>query len=212
MLTIGSLTVTHTDDRTNINLSHVAGPPSILGKLCEYEAFLPVTKLTPYHLQWQANNHTQNLTVMIVNRDSTAANSLGSAILSAGMANANGSSTYGSKVGRLGFYEGDLQEYPDEESVRHAVLENEIWGVIVGKSDHSRSPIMADDCAVNEDATAHLQTARETGNALYNPRFAIDFYYNQARMENAVNGYLVPLTTSVLTQAMETWSAQSVAS
>jgi hypothetical protein len=122
----------------------VVGPASILGKLCEFADTHSFSKLTPSYLQWQANNHTQNLTVMILNRDSTAANSLGSAVLSAGMANANGSSTYGSKVGRLGFYEGDLSEYPDDESARKAVLENEIWGVIVGQSDHSCCLIIAD--------------------------------------------------------------------
>ncbi|GHJ85140.1 hypothetical protein NliqN6_1542 [Naganishia liquefaciens] len=144
---------------------------------------------------WQANSHSENLTVMILNRDSSSTASLGSAIVSAGLANRNGSTTNGSKVGRLGFYEGDLAEYPDEESVKHAVLENDIWGVVV----------------VNTDVTARLQTARETGDSSYNPRSAISFYYNQARMENAVNGYLVPLTTSVLTQASERWSAQSIA-
>ena len=70
---------------------------------------------------------------MIINRDSTSSTSLGSAIVSAGLANRNGSSTSGSKVGRLGFYEGDLTGYPNEESVKHAVLENDIWGVVVGE-------------------------------------------------------------------------------
>jgi hypothetical protein len=145
MLTIGMfLSRKPTGECTDTSFSHVVGPASILGKLCECEATHSFTKLTPSYLQWQANNHTQNLTVMILNRDSTAANSLGSAVLSAGMANANGSSTYGSKVGRLDFYEGDRSVYPDDESARKAVLENEIWGVIVGQSDHSCCLIIAD--------------------------------------------------------------------
>lgn len=65
---------------------------------------------------------------------------------------------------------------------------------------------------VNNDATARLQTARQTGDATYNPRSAIDFYYAQGRMENAINGYLVPIASSVLTQATERWAAQSIAS
>lgn len=65
---------------------------------------------------------------------------------------------------------------------------------------------------VNSDATARLQSARQNGDASYNPRSAIEFYYAQGRSENAINAYLVPITSSVLTQASERWSAQSIAS
>ena len=81
---------------------------------------------------------------MILNRDSSSTASLGSAIVSAGLANRNGSTTNGSKVGRLGFYEGDLAEYPDEESVKHAVLENDIWGVVVGMSQSLEVDVVAE--------------------------------------------------------------------
>ncbi|KAJ9105193.1 hypothetical protein QFC20_004328 [Naganishia adeliensis] len=145
---------------------------------------------------WKANTHSENLTVMILNRDSAAPTSLGSTIVNAGLANKNGSTTNGSLVGRLGFFEGDVAEYPDEASVMHAVTEEKWWAVVV----------------VNTDATARLQTARQTGDATYIPRSAIDFYYAQGRMENAINGYLVPITSSVLTQATERWAAQSIAS
>lgn len=70
---------------------------------------------------------------MILNRDSSSATSLGSAVVSAGNNNRNGNALNGSHVGRLGFFEGDIAKYPDEASVVHAVVENEYWGVVVGK-------------------------------------------------------------------------------
>lgn len=70
---------------------------------------------------------------MILNRDSTSPTSLGSAIVNAGLANQNGSATNGSLVGRLGFAEGDVTEYPDEASVMEAVTEEKWWGVVVSE-------------------------------------------------------------------------------
>ncbi|KAJ9117426.1 hypothetical protein QFC22_004276 [Naganishia vaughanmartiniae] len=121
---------------------------------------------------WKASSHSENLTVMILNRDSTSSTSLGSAVVTAGINNRNGNSLNGSLVGRLGFFEGDTANYPDEASVIHSVVENEYWGVVV----------------VNTDATAQLQAARQIGNSTYDPRSAIGFYYAQGRMENAING------------------------
>lgn len=153
---------------------------------------------------------------MILNRDSSSPTSLGSTIVSAGISNRNGSATNGSQVGRLGFFEGDVADYPDEASVTHAVVEEKWWGVVVGKQQVLVRTYLRvyshGDCIVNSDATARLQAARQAGNATYDPRSAIDFYYNQGRMENAVNGYLVPITSSVLMQATERWSTQSLAS
>ncbi|KAJ9092723.1 hypothetical protein QFC19_008648 [Naganishia cerealis] len=144
---------------------------------------------------WKASNHSENLTVMILNRDSSSPTSLGSAIVTAGISNRNGTSTNGSLVGRLGFFEGDIADYPDEASVINAVVEQKWWGAVV----------------VNTDATAQLQAARQSGNTTYDPRSAIGFYYVQARMESAINGYLVPITSALLVQTTESWSAQSIA-
>jgi hypothetical protein len=70
---------------------------------------------------------------MILNRDSSSSTSLGSAVVTAGINNRNGNSLNGSSIGRLGFFEGDVADYPDQASVIHAVVENELWGVVVGK-------------------------------------------------------------------------------
>ncbi|KAJ9098099.1 hypothetical protein QFC21_004428 [Naganishia friedmannii] len=166
---------------------------------------------------WKASTHSENLTVMILNRDSPSSTSLGSAVVTAGINNRNGNALNGSLVGRLGFFEGDVSSYPDEASVVHAVVENDYWGVVVGKPFshlfNSRTTgflYTSHAHTVNTDATARLQAARQIGNSTYDPRSAIGFYYAQGRMENAVNGYLVPIASSVLTQAAERWAIQSI--
>ncbi|KAJ9118880.1 hypothetical protein QFC24_006079 [Naganishia onofrii] len=138
---------------------------------------------------------TMNDTMQSTIRHFSSSTSLGSAVVTAGINNRNGNSLNGSSIGRLGFFEGDVADYPDEASVIHAVVENELWGVVV----------------VNADATVQLQAARQSGNSMYDPRSAIGFYYAQARMENAINGYLVPITSSLLTQTTERWASQSIA-
>lgn len=79
---------------------------------------------------------------MILNRDSAAPTSLGSTIVNAGLANKNGSTTNGSLVGRLGFFEGDVAEYPDEASVMHAVTEEKWWAVVVGEHRSVESEVV----------------------------------------------------------------------
>jgi hypothetical protein len=70
---------------------------------------------------------------MILNRDSASPTSLGTAVVNAGISNRNGSATNGSLIGRLGFFEGDVADYPDEASVMHAVTEEKWWAVVVGE-------------------------------------------------------------------------------
>lgn len=61
---------------------------------------------------------------------------------------------------------------------------------------------------VDTDATARAIAARSNGDASYNGSLAITHIYNQGRNEQAVNGYIVPLTTALLTQSLAKFNAE----
>lgn len=82
--------------------------------------------------------------MMILNRDSPSPTSLGTTVVNAGLSNRNGSTTNGSLVGRLGFFEGDVADYPDEASVMHAVTEEKWWAVVVGEHRSSAFEVDTD--------------------------------------------------------------------
>lgn len=90
-------------------------------------AFLPLF----WGSLWKSTSHSLNLKVAVVDRDGA---SLGQAIRGATEANANGTSTGGSLVGRLGFVNVPETELPTLESVMEAVVENKYWAALVGES------------------------------------------------------------------------------
>lgn len=64
---------------------------------------------------------------------------------------------------------------------------------------------------IQPGATANLELARSIGNSSYNGSSAIHVYYAQARNENAVGSYLLPLMQQALGQLTGQISARSVA-
>ncbi|TIA86348.1 hypothetical protein E3P99_03710 [Wallemia hederae] len=75
----------------------------------------------------------------------------------------------------LGWTEEPSSKVPDVASLEQALVEDEwAWVFVV----------------VEENATQNLITARENGDASYNPRDAVRIYYSQARNEQAAGKYL----------------------
>lgn len=79
---------------------------------------------------WRSTSYSHNLSIAVVDRDG---GSLGRAIVGAAEANANGTSTGGSLVGRLGFINVPESELPSDGSVIEAVVENKYWAALVGE-------------------------------------------------------------------------------
>lgn len=80
-------------------------------------------------------------------------------------------------------------------SIEYDVVNEGSWGAMV----------------IREGATAALATARQLGDASYNPADAIQFYYSQARNEQAFGSYIVPMVQQLLTATTVQYSAQSAA-
>jgi hypothetical protein len=96
----------------------------------------------------------------------------------------------------LRYFESAASDWATDADVEYDVVEEGTWAAIV----------------VQSGATANLQLARSIGNSSYNGSSAIHVYYNQARQENAVGSYLLPLMQQALGGITSQISAQSVAS
>ena len=96
----------------------------------------------------------------------------------------------------MNYFESPASQFATDAEVEHDVVQEGTWAAIV----------------VQPGATANLQLARSIGNSSYNGTSAIHVYYAQARQENAVGTYLLPLMQQALGQVTGQISAQSVAS
>lgn len=130
---------------------------------------------------WKSNTFTHHLTVRVIDRD-------GGAI---GQAVTEGLLRYRT----LNFFTSPAADFPTDADVAHDVVQEGVWAAIV----------------ISQGSTALLEQARSTGNSSFNGSEAIHVYYAQARQENAVGSYLLPLIQSALGQITAQYSAQSVA-
>ncbi|CAE6533667.1 unnamed protein product [Rhizoctonia solani] len=129
--------------------------------------------------------HASSLTTWVIDRDG---GEIGQAVVQGLLA----TTQTGTKQ-HLGWRQMDSNEVLD---AAEAVLDEKAWAVVV----------------INSGASARLNVARMTGNSSYSPTSAITLYYTQARNELAIGNYVVPLTTAALTQILQRFNANSVAS
>ncbi|WWC59308.1 uncharacterized protein I303_101859 [Kwoniella dejecticola CBS 10117] len=130
---------------------------------------------------WKSNKYTDKLTVRIIDRDG---GEIGSAVSSALLQQKN-----------LRYFTTSPSELPDIAAVENDIVQEGAWASIV----------------INAGATETLNQARLIGNSSYNPSEAIQVFYAQARMETAVNSYLVPYIQQALTVILFQFNGRSVA-
>ncbi|CAE6448090.1 unnamed protein product [Rhizoctonia solani] len=80
------------------------------------------------------------------------------------------------------------------QELTHHIVAEHAWAAIV----------------INQGATSALQTARETGDANYDPASAVTLYIEKARNNNAVGTLIIPLSTSLLEDTMRQFNAKNI--
>ncbi|KAG8994623.1 hypothetical protein FRB94_012637 [Tulasnella sp. JGI-2019a] len=133
-------------------------------------------------------SHVPNLTGYLVNYDGDGA--LGQAMIQAFENNTAGVGV--PTNAHLTWYIVDPSTMPTEQDVIHHVLEEKVWSAVV----------------VHASATQTLVNARDNGDNTYNASLSITHYYNQARNENAANGYIVPYTAALLQRSLAKFNAE----
>ncbi|KAF9506164.1 hypothetical protein BS47DRAFT_1305609, partial [Hydnum rufescens UP504] len=96
---------------------------------------------------------------------------------------------------KLGWIIKDASKFGSEADIANDVVEERAWAALV----------------VSPNATSKLITARQNGDARYNPSTALVFMYNQARNELATNTYIVPFTQGLISAAAANFSASYAA-
>ncbi|KDQ16744.1 hypothetical protein BOTBODRAFT_144484 [Botryobasidium botryosum FD-172 SS1] len=139
---------------------------------------------------WHNPTFTPNLRAFLIDRDGS---DLGSTMVSAFMENISGANGVGKH--HLGWRVINASTYATNEEVAKAIVEEKAWLAVV----------------VGEGATAKLISARQNGDASYDPQAAVTVYYNQARNEQAAGNYIVPLTTALLNQTLTLYSQRTTA-
>ncbi|OCF76878.1 endoplasmic reticulum protein [Kwoniella mangroviensis CBS 8886] len=130
---------------------------------------------------WKSNRYTDKLTVRIIDRDG---GEIGQTVTQGLLAQTN-----------LRYFITSPSEFPDIPSIEDDIVNQGAWASIV----------------INTGATTNLNQARSNGNASYNGSSAIDVFYAQARMETAVNSYLLPYMQQALGGLLGQYNARSVA-
>ncbi|WWD00523.1 hypothetical protein V866_007440 [Kwoniella sp. B9012] len=130
---------------------------------------------------WKSNRYTDKLTVRIIDRDG---GEIGQTVTQGLLAQTN-----------LRYFVTSPSEFPDIPSIEDDIVNEGAWASIV----------------INTGATTNLNQARLNGNASYNGSSAIDVFYAQARMETAVNSYLLPYMQQALGGILGQYNARSAA-
>ncbi|KAF9509200.1 hypothetical protein BS47DRAFT_1488035 [Hydnum rufescens UP504] len=92
---------------------------------------------------------------------------------------------------KLGWIIKDASNFPTVTDVSNQIIDERAWAALV----------------VSRNATSKLISARENGDASYDPSTAMVFLYNQARNELATNSFIVPFSQALISSAAANFAA-----